>query len=135
MRTAIDSSVLLAILHREPDHLAWQSALERASESGQLLLCPVAFAEVSSRFATAEELLERAEALRIQYDEFQPQAAWRAGQIFKAYRKAGGQRTHMIPDFMIAAHAYEQADQLASTDRGYLREYFPGLKLLSPSTA
>jgi predicted nucleic acid-binding protein len=60
-------------------------------------------------------------------------AAWLAGQTFKTYRKAGGPRARMIPDFLIAAHAQHQADRLATVDRGYLREYFPKLKLLTPS--
>ena len=38
----------------------------------------------------------------------------------------------MIPDFLIAAHAQVQANQLAASDRGYLRRYFPDLALLQP---
>jgi predicted nucleic acid-binding protein len=38
----------------------------------------------------------------------------------------------LIPDFLIAAHASVQADRLAALDRGYLRTYFPDLRILSP---
>lgn len=41
-------------------------------------------------------------------------------------------RRHLIPDFLIAAHAQTQADCLAARDRGYLRNYFPDLALLDP---
>jgi len=37
----------------------------------------------------------------------------------------------MIPDFLVAGHALHQADRLAAIDRGYLRAYFPSLRLLA----
>jgi hypothetical protein len=55
-----------------------------------------------------------------------------AGEIFKAYRRAGGPREHLIPDFLIGAHAQVQASQLAASDRGFLRRYFPKLKVIAP---
>ncbi len=55
-----------------------------------------------------------------------------AGKIFRDYRKEGGPRTTILPDFLVAAHAAIQADSLATEDRGYLRAYFPAIQLLSP---
>ena len=77
-------------------------------------------------------MLEDLERLAIGYDPFLPASAWRAGQVFKAYRMQGGPRMSLIPDFLIAAHALEQTDRLATTDRGYLRRYFPSLKIVGP---
>lgn len=133
MRTAIDSSVLWSMINHEPDAAFWQSALEDASREGDLIICPIAFAEVSPAYSSASDAMDDLKRLHIRYDSILPAAAWQAGQTFKAYRKAGGPRLNMIPDFLIAAHAQLQADRLAAVDRGYVRAYFPRLKLLTPT--
>ena len=69
--------------------------------------------------------------LAISYDPISPEAAYLAGQTFKSYRKAGGPRELLVPDFLIAAHAQIQANRLAAVDRGYLRTWFPELELLA----
>lgn len=56
-----------------------------------------------------------------------------AGKIFRQYRRDGGPREHLVPDFLIGAHARRQADRIAAIDRGYLRRYFPGLKVVRPT--
>jgi hypothetical protein len=133
MRTAIDSSVLLCILRRQAGWEQWRAALNRAAEEGSLALCSVVFAECSIGFASVDEARTRFDALCIAYDPIAPAAAYLAGQIFLRYRREGGPRQQLIPDFLIADHASVQADRLAALDRGYLRTYFPALALLTPS--
>jgi hypothetical protein len=71
--------------------------------------------------------------LEIAFDPLQAVSAFAAGQIFRQYRDHGGPRTHLIPDFLIGAHASHQADALAAADRGYLRTYFSRLNRLTPA--
>lgn len=133
MKTAIDTSVLLAIREKEPGHESWEEALREAAEEGSLRICPVVFAELSPGCSSSSQLLGHLEALAIGYDDISAAAAHLAGCIHWKYRKEGGPRTHLVPDFLIAAHAQIQCDRLAAIDRGYLRRYFPRLKLLKPS--
>lgn len=130
MITAIDSSVLWAILKQEPGHSGWLQTLQGAAADGPLILCPVVFAELAPSAADAGELSGFLARLAISYSPISEAAAHLAGQTFKQYRLAGGPRQHLIPDFLIAAHAQIQANRLAAIDRGYLSRWFPGLPLL-----
>ena len=132
MTTALDASVLWAILKQEPGHERWLAAVMQAASEGPLIISPVAFAELAPTTADAEELLALLARLAIHYDPISPAAAHLAGLIFKRYRKAGGPRQQLVPDFLIAAHAQTQAQRLAAIDRGYLRAWFPDLQLLTP---
>ncbi len=60
-------------------------------------------------------------------------AARLAGRICRYYRRTGGPREHLIPDFLIGAHAQRQADQIAAIDRGYLRSCFPRSRIVKPA--
>lgn len=131
MRTALDSSVLILLYRKQPGWQQWRDLLQAASLGGELIVSPVAFAEFSVAYPTLESAWADLERLNIFYEPIQPDSAYLAGQIFLRYRREGGPRLHLIPDFIIAAHASLQADRLAAIDRGYLRRYFPNLTLLA----
>jgi hypothetical protein len=132
MKTAIDSSALLAIFNHEEDGSDWLGLLMEARRQGQLMLCDMVYAELAPAFASEAALQEALHKMGIGFEAVTPAAAWRAGICFRDYRKSGGPREHIIPDFLIAAHAEVQANRLAATDRGYLRRYFSKLTVLRP---
>jgi predicted nucleic acid-binding protein len=133
MTTALDSSVLWAIIKKERGHDRWLESLMRAASEGPLVISPVAFAELAPSTNNPVELIAFLSELSISYDPILPEAAHLAGVTFKRYRQTGGPRQHLVPDFLIAAHAQTQAECLAAIDRGYLRKWFPSLALLAPS--
>ena len=135
MITALDSSVLWALIKNEPGAELWASTLQTAASEGPLVLCPVAYAEIAPSVGDARTLDAFLGQLQIAYDPIRPEAAFLAGQIFRSYRHQGGPREHLVPDFLIAAHAQVQAQRLAAIDRGYLRRWFPRLTLLVPKAA
>lgn len=132
MKTAIDSSALLAIFNGEPDANVWLEILIRARAEGRLVVCDVVYAELAPAFADEAGLRTQLDRLGIGFEPVSPAAAFRAGTLFRTYREAGGKRELMIPDFLIAAHAGVDADRLVAADRGYLRRYFADLPLLRP---
>ena len=132
MTTAVDTSVLASIYKGEATGDAWLAFLEEKGEAGELIVCEVVVAELSAFFPRPEDVTDFLNDLAVSYDELNQQAAIMAGALFRAYRSEGGPRKHMIPDFLIGAHALTQADQMAAADRGFLRRYFPRLNLVSP---
>jgi hypothetical protein len=130
VKTAVDTSVLLAVFNGEPAGRSWLQSLIRARREGQLVVCDVVYAELAAAFESEADLGVALRKLGIVFEGIQPATAWQAGRVFRTYRDAGGPREHLIPDFLIAAHAASQAQRLAALDRGYLRRYFPGLALL-----
>ena len=132
MTTALDSSVLWAIIRREAGYQHWLRTLIEAASAGPLIISPVAFAELAPSTSDEGELLDFLARLAVTYEPISPAAAHLAGLTFKRYRKAGGPREHLVPDFIIAAHAQTHAQRLAAIDRGYLRRWFPSLRLLVP---
>jgi predicted nucleic acid-binding protein len=135
MITAVDTSALLAILMNKADGPAWLELLVSARRQGPLIVCETVVAEVAPEFESAPELASTLHKLGLRLEPSTLETAHLAGHVFLAYRKQGGPREHLIPDFLIAAHAQRQADQLAADDRGYLRRYFPGLRVVRPDSA
>jgi len=131
MRTAVDSSVLIQLYRRQDGWEAWRDRLAVAASEGELIISPVAFAEFSIAYPSLESARADLERIHIHYEPIEPASAFLAGQVFLRYRRKGGPRQHLIPDFLIAAHASVQADRLAALDRGYFRVYFPTLTLVT----
>jgi len=127
---AVDTSVLLSIFKGEESGAAWLEKLETLAASGRLVISPVVMAELRSFFPTDALCLKVLKELDLSMEEFSGEALLLAGGIFRSYRKHGGPRSTILPDFLVVAHAAVQTDGLASEDRGYLRKYFPKIKLI-----
>ena len=56
-------------------------------------------------------------------------ALFLAAKVFVQYRKSGGARTGVLPDFFIGAHA---AVSGLKRDGGRYRTYFPRMALIAP---
>lgn len=136
MITAVDTSVLLDVLTDDARFGSVSlAALEQAQRAGSLVMCPIVRAELRGRFGDSQSLDHALDAAVIVFDPITPLVADRAGAIWAAYRRAGGNREHMVPDFLIGAHALERSDRLLTRDRGFYRAYFQSLTVLDPTAA
>ncbi len=132
MNTAIDTSVLIAITKGETNADAWVRPLAAQSAGGDLVICEIVAAEFFALLLDEKKFEATIQRLGIQFSPANLESSQMAGRLFRRYQHEGGPRDYLIPDFLIGAHALTQAGQLAAIDRGYLRRYFPRLKVVTP---
>ena len=132
MKTAVDSSVLFDIVKGAPGAAAAQAALESALSQGGACVCAVVVAELGRYFASAQDLLDFLSDCQIDHDPIDLPSAVEAARIMREYARNKGPRERVAPDFLIGAHASQQADALLTTDASFFRQYFQKLKVVTP---
>lgn len=131
--TLVDSCVLIDVLADDPRWADWSlTQLEQCGAQGALVINPIILAEVSPRFERAADLEAALQGLPLVREALPWDAAFLAGQAFKAYRQLQGTKTSPMPDFYIGAHALVGNLQLLTRDSTRYRAYFPRLTLVTP---
>ena len=134
MITAVDSSVLMDVFLADPVFgPASQRALRACLLEGRVIACEVVWAEVCALADGPSRVQEALTRLTIEFEPMTHEAASAAGALWRAWRESGGKRDRIVADFMIGAHAREQADRLVTRDRGFYRKWFEGLEIFDPS--
>lgn len=135
MKTAVDSSVLFDIVKGAPGAAVAQAALEAALAHGSLCASAVVVAELGRYFNGNEALTEFLSDCQIDHDPMSLDTALGAASIMRGYARNKGPRERVAPDFLIGAHAMHQCDALLTTDGGFFRHYFKGLKIVAPQAS
>ena len=130
--TVVDSSVLLDVFTEDATWAGWSTArLVEALARGPLILNVVVLAEVSPRFSRLEDLRAILPSSVIS-EPIPDAAAFLAGHAHRAYRRAGGERQALLPDFLIGAHAAVTGRQLLTRDPRRVATHIPGATLIAP---
>lgn len=130
--TVVDSSVLLDVFTEDRRWLPWsEEQLIAAAQRGVIILNAVILAEVAPRFSRIEALHDALPSMAA-LEEIPIEASFLAGHAHAAYRRAGGSRQAMLPDFLIGAHAAVTGRPLLTRDPRRIVTYIPGAELISP---
>lgn len=131
--TLVDTNVLIDFLDQDSHWFDWSAAaLSAAADRGIVAINPIIYAEVAVAYRRIEDVdiaLPETFLARLHPPWA---AAFLAGQVFREYRRRGGKRTSVLPDFLIGAHAAVSGLSLLTRDARRYRQYFPRLRIVQP---
>jgi predicted nucleic acid-binding protein len=129
----VDTKVLVDVLQNDPQWADGSIAQMRAQASlHALVINPIIYAEVSLSFSTLEALDEVVATLALDLREVPRPALFLAAKAFAQYRRRGGSRQRVLPDFFIGAHATVEGWPLLTRDASRFRTCFPTFEVLAP---
>lgn len=129
----VDTNVLVGVVQDDPQWANGSIGQMRAQASiHQLAINPVIDAEISLSFSTLEALDSVAAALALVLRVIPRPALFLAAKAYAQYRRRGGTRLQVLPNFFIGAHAAVERWPLLTRDASRFRTYFPTLEVLAP---
>ena len=129
----LDTNVILDVVQDDPVWGEWsQGQLDAWAARDELGINAVIYAELSIAYLRIEELEDTVHTAGLRFLEIPREALFLAGKAFLAYRKKGGTRTGVLPDFFIGAHAAVMGLPLLTREAARYRTYFPGVALITP---
>lgn len=132
MKTLVDANVLIDVLTEDAAWYSWSSdKLSEAADQGEVIINPIIYAEVSLCFDRIEDLDEA--LADFNWQPLNRPSAFLAARCFLRYRRSGGTKVQVLPDFLIGAHAAVEGWTLLTRDVGRFATYFPKLNIVHPS--
>ena len=129
----VDTNVLVDVLQDDPQWADWSIAQLRAqAQLHALAINPVIYAELSLSFSTFEALDRVVATLELALHEVPRPALFLAGKAYLQYRRRGGGKAQVLPDFFIGAHAAVEGWPVLTRDASRFRTYFPRLEVIAP---
>ncbi len=131
--TLVDSNVLIDLFDEESEWREWSDAMvSECGTRGALVINPIVYAEVAAGFDDIGDVDEALPLDFLRREALPWEAAFVAGHAFVRYRRLGGQRRSVPPDFYIGAHAAVAGHTLLTRDPRRYQYYFPKLRIIAP---
>lgn len=129
----LDANVILDIWNADPAWSIWSSTqMRNQSLLHKLAVNPIIYSEISVSFTTPATLNRRLAELEVEVLDIPREAAFLAGKAYIHYRRRGGPKNNLLPDFFIGAHAAVLGCALLTRDTRRYVTYFPSVRLIAP---
>jgi len=129
----VDTNVLIDVLEDDPQWADWSIRQMRAhAKVHELAINDIIYAELSLAFERIEELDAAVEALALRVARIPRPALFLAGKAYLQYRRKGGTKANVLPDFLIGAHAAVEGIGILTRDVRRYASYFPSVSVIAP---
>lgn len=129
----VDSSVIIDLLGSDP---VWgqrsTAAFRRAVTQDHVAIDDIVYAELAPGFGAAGDLDAVLDSFGLKTLPLTKAALFAAGHAYRAYRRRGGPKSSVLPDFFIGAHAAVEGASLLTRDPSHVARYFPTVALIAP---
>jgi len=127
----LDTNIVILML--DPDGPAGlKEKIAQLRHGRALTINEIVFSELSSAYDSIAEQQAMLAQLDLRLERTTLEACFRAGVAFAEYRRRGGSKERMLPDFLIGAHAACGKRPLVTCDRRGFGNYFPELEIIDP---
>ncbi|RDH41792.1 type II toxin-antitoxin system VapC family toxin [Zooshikella ganghwensis] len=129
----VDSNILMDLADPDSSWYEWSArTLENLDEHYTFAINSTIYAEVSIGFEKIEDYEEFIGHCQFELLDTPREALFLAGKAFLQYRRRRGNKSNVLPDFFIGAHAAVKGYTLISRDKGRFSTYFPSVSLVTP---
>lgn len=129
----VDTNILIDVWEDDPQWADWSiQQLRGQSQIHALAIDSIVYAELTHAFHRFEDLDAAIAQLDLAVLPTPRPALFLAGKAFAKYRKLGGGKNNVLPDFLVGAHAAVGRYPLLTRDPRRYKAYFPSVNLLSP---
>jgi predicted nucleic acid-binding protein len=129
----VDTCVVLDVVTRTPEWVAWsEDRLATWSLRGPLLINAIVFAEFCAAYNALTDVQRAVDAMQLNSRPIPDEALFLASQAHRLYRRRGGNKSSVLPDFLIGAHASVLRVPILTRDPRRFTSYFSDLEVVSP---
>ena len=130
----VDTNVIVDVVGHDPVWADWSRLqLNAAAGTAAIAINDVVYAELSVGYRHRRDVDSFLGQVGFAVMRTSRAALFLAGKAFQRYRRAGGMKTSVLPDFFIGADAVVRDATLLTRDPRRYLTYFPGIVLIAPS--
>jgi predicted nucleic acid-binding protein len=132
----VDTNILVDVVQNDPSWADWSvRQLLAQSQIHELVINQVIYAELSMMYESIDALEAAVATAELRLNALPRPALFLAGKAFLRYRRQGGTKQDVLPDFFIGAHAAVAGCAVLTRDPKRYRAYFPTIDLITPERA